>query len=78
MRKPEARIYQHVLQSEGFSAHDAVFFDDNADNIEGANRLGSPVSVSSIKRPFLTISRRCYAKNVQQQASIIRVPYETG
>lgn len=37
MRKPEARIYQHVLQSEGFSAHDAVFFDDNADNIEGAN-----------------------------------------
>jgi FMN phosphatase YigB (HAD superfamily) len=25
MRKPEARIYQHVLQSEGFSAHDAVF-----------------------------------------------------
>ena len=40
MRKPEARIYQHVLQSEGFSAHDAVFFDDNADNIEGANRLG--------------------------------------
>ena len=40
MRKPEARIYQHVLQSEGFSAEDAVFFDDNADNIEGANRLG--------------------------------------
>lgn len=40
MRKPEARIYQHVLQSEGFSAHEAVFFDDNADNIEGANRLG--------------------------------------
>ena len=40
MRKPEARIYQAVLQSEGFSAADAVFFDDNADNIEGANQLG--------------------------------------
>lgn len=40
MRKPEARIYQHVLQKEGFSAADAVFFDDNADNIEGANQLG--------------------------------------
>jgi len=40
MRKPEARIYQHVLQAEGFSAEDAVFFDDNADNIEGANQLG--------------------------------------
>ena len=40
MRKPEARIYQHVLQSEGFSAADTVFFDNNADNIEGANQLG--------------------------------------
>ncbi|MDI5454633.1 HAD-IA family hydrolase, partial [Salmonella enterica subsp. enterica serovar Cerro] len=37
---PETRIYQHVLQKEGFSAADAVFFDDNADNIEGANQLG--------------------------------------
>ncbi|MDU2941109.1 MAG: glucose-1-phosphatase [Enterobacteriaceae bacterium] len=40
MRKPEARIYQQVLQAEGFSAEDAVFFDDNADNIEGAKLLG--------------------------------------
>lgn len=38
--RPEARIYQAVLQSEGFTAADAVFFDDNADNIEGANQLG--------------------------------------
>ncbi|TNA38917.1 glucose-1-phosphatase, partial [Klebsiella pneumoniae] len=35
-----ARIYQHVLRAEGFSPDDTVFFDDNADNIEGANRLG--------------------------------------
>lgn len=40
MRKPEARIYQQVLAQEGFSADDAVFFDDNADNIAGANQLG--------------------------------------
>ncbi|SNY77897.1 glucose-1-phosphatase [Enterobacter sp. CC120223-11] len=40
MRKPEARIYQQVLESEGFSAEDTVFFDDNADNIEGARQLG--------------------------------------
>ncbi|MFY9997226.1 MAG: glucose-1-phosphatase [Leclercia sp.] len=40
MRKPEARIYQAVLQAEGYPAADAVFFDDNADNIEGANQLG--------------------------------------
>ncbi|AMO51279.1 putative hydrolase of the HAD superfamily [Kosakonia oryzendophytica] len=40
MRKPEARIYQQVLALEGFSADDAVFFDDNSDNIAGANQLG--------------------------------------
>ncbi|MGU3525613.1 glucose-1-phosphatase [Enterobacteriaceae bacterium C23F] len=40
MRKPEARIYQRVLEVEGFSAADTVFFDDNADNIEGARQLG--------------------------------------
>ncbi|MGK9173628.1 glucose-1-phosphatase [Yokenella regensburgei] len=40
MRKPEARIYQQVLAREGFSAADTVFFDDNPDNIEGANQLG--------------------------------------
>lgn len=40
MRKPEARIYQELLRTEGFTAADAVFFDDNADNIEGANQLG--------------------------------------
>ncbi|MEF3107606.1 glucose-1-phosphatase [Raoultella sp. WB_B2P2-3] len=40
MRKPEERIYQSVLQEEGFSAADTVFFDDNAENIAGANRLG--------------------------------------
>ncbi|PDO83088.1 glucose-1-phosphatase [Kosakonia pseudosacchari] len=40
MRKPEARIYQQVLAREGFSAEDSVFFDDNADNIAGAEQLG--------------------------------------
>ncbi|AVR01903.1 glucose-1-phosphatase [Pluralibacter gergoviae] len=40
MRKPEARIWQLVLAEEGFSAQDTVFFDDNAENIEGAKRLG--------------------------------------
>jgi len=40
MRKPEARIYQQLLTLEGYSAADAVFFDDNVDSIEGANQLG--------------------------------------
>lgn len=40
MRKPEARIYQQVLAEEGFSADDTVFFDDNAENIAGAECVG--------------------------------------
>lgn len=40
MRKPEAGIYQQVLTQEGFSADDTVFFDDNAENIAGAERVG--------------------------------------
>ncbi|GLR08903.1 glucose-1-phosphatase [Mixta theicola] len=40
MRKPEARIFQRVLQEEGFSADNAVFFDDNLENIEAARQLG--------------------------------------
>lgn len=40
MRKPEAGIYQQVLTQEGFSADDTIFFDDNAENIAGAERVG--------------------------------------
>ena len=40
MRKPEPRIFQRVLQEEGVSADNAVFFDDNLENIEAARQLG--------------------------------------
>lgn len=40
LRKPEPAIYQQVLEQEGFSASEAVFFDDNADNIKGAQQAG--------------------------------------
>ncbi|QCR37689.1 glucose-1-phosphatase [Nissabacter sp. SGAir0207] len=40
MRKPEPRIYQHVLQQEGVKPDQAVFFDDSLDNVEGARALG--------------------------------------
>lgn len=74
MRKPEARIYQHVLQAEGFSPSDTVFFDDNADNIEGANQLGITSILVKIKPPSRTISRRCYAKNHSGQS---QAPYSS-
>ncbi|MBF7982294.1 MULTISPECIES: glucose-1-phosphatase [Rahnella] len=40
MRKPEPEIFQHVLEKEGFSASEAVFFDDVAENIEAARAAG--------------------------------------
>lgn len=40
MRKPEARIYQQVLNEEGYTAGRAIFFDDNLENIEAARALG--------------------------------------
>ncbi|MFS2225326.1 glucose-1-phosphatase [Pantoea sp. B65] len=40
LRKPDAAIYQQVLQQEGVTADQAVFFDDNLANIEAARALG--------------------------------------
>lgn len=40
MRKPEARIYEQVLREENATADQAVFFDDNLENIEAARALG--------------------------------------
>lgn len=43
MRKPEARIYQSVLQSEGFSAEDTVFLTITPIISRGLTSWGSPV-----------------------------------
>lgn len=40
MRKPDAEIYLKLLDEEGFSADNTVFFDDNEDNINSARELG--------------------------------------
>lgn len=40
MRKPEPEIFQHVLEKEGFTASQAVIFDDVAENIEAARAAG--------------------------------------
>jgi len=38
--KPAAAIYQHVLSDLGISPADAVFVDNRADNVTGAEELG--------------------------------------
>lgn len=38
--KPDAKIYQDVLEQAGILAHETIFLDDNLDNINAANQLG--------------------------------------
>jgi putative hydrolase of the HAD superfamily len=39
-RKPDEAIYEHVLRSTGTRPQECIFFDDRADNIEGARKVG--------------------------------------
>lgn len=40
LRKPDASAYDHVIKAIGVKAERIVFFDDLAENIEGARRQG--------------------------------------
>lgn len=40
MRKPEPRIFEYVLNNEGVTASQAVFFDDVLENVEAARSMG--------------------------------------
>src|SRR4029077_16390279 len=40
LRKPDAAAYDHVVSSIGVPAARIVFFDDSAENIEGARARG--------------------------------------
>lgn len=43
MRKPDAEIYQYVLDDYDLKAEETVFLDDNPDNVKGAGKLGIQV-----------------------------------
>lgn len=38
--KPDAEIYNKLLETYGLKAEECVFFDDRADNVEGAKAVG--------------------------------------
>lgn len=40
MRKPEPRIYKHVLQHQNIISGSVVFLDDNVENLQAAQTLG--------------------------------------
>jgi glucose-1-phosphatase len=39
-RKPDAEIFQHVLEEENLNPNESLFLDDNLANIDGASKLG--------------------------------------
>jgi HAD superfamily hydrolase (TIGR01509 family) len=50
LRKPEAAAYDHVVKEIGVPAARIVFFDDSADNIEGARARGlTAIHVTSVR-----------------------------
>ncbi|MFD1800594.1 glucose-1-phosphatase [Mixta tenebrionis] len=62
MRKPEARIYQYVLEQEGVSADRAIFFDDHPENIEAARQLG----ITAVHVTDARVIPAWFAANVKQ------------
>jgi glucose-1-phosphatase len=40
LRKPDEAIYEYVLQDAGIKPQNTLFIDDNAQNIEGAKKVG--------------------------------------
>ena len=40
MRKPERRIYEHVLRELNIEGHEAIFLDDIGQNLKAAKQLG--------------------------------------
>jgi putative hydrolase of the HAD superfamily len=40
MRKPDAEIFQHILDEANLIPHETLFLDDNQANVESASKLG--------------------------------------
>jgi len=49
MRKPDAEIFEFVLQENNLNPAETLFLDDNPENISGASRLG--IQATIIKHP---------------------------
>lgn len=53
--KPDLAIYQQVLNEQGFSAEEVLFFDDNVANINAAKSIGIPSFVVDPSRSLSQI-----------------------
>lgn len=62
LRKPHKEIYEYVLNDAQLNAHETLFIDDNAQNIEGAKSLGIHTilhkigdEITHVMQPFIEI-----------------------
>jgi putative hydrolase of the HAD superfamily len=53
--KPDFAIYQQVLNEQGFSAGEVLFFDDNVANINSAKSMGIQSYLIDPSRSFIQI-----------------------
>ncbi len=53
MRKPEAQIYQQVLEESGINAKETLFIDDNMENVEKAKCAGFNASYHNPKNEII-------------------------
>lgn len=52
-KKPDAEIYQHLLNKYGLVPEESIFFDDRAENTEGARKAGMKAVTVTSKEQLL-------------------------
>jgi glucose-1-phosphatase len=58
MRKPDAQIYEKILELMGVKANEAIFVDDLVDNINGASEVGiCGIQYKSTQQAILEVTR---------------------
>lgn len=50
MRKPDAEIFEHVMQENGLVPEETLFIDDSVQHIEGAGKLGIQTYLLDVKK----------------------------
>lgn len=52
-KKPDVEIYQHLLKKYGLVPEESIFFDDRAENTEGARKVGMKAVTITSKEQLL-------------------------
>ena len=69
MRKPEPRIYDHVVRTLGVHPQDVLFLDDNLDNLASA-AAGRPAHAARSGTGTNRRHARCYARGSSREGTL--------